>query len=47
MQFGFKISSAALCDLMENETEQIDVKNNIVTLDVGNFEIVTIKVLTE
>ncbi|MCD7776389.1 MAG: glycosyl hydrolase-related protein [Firmicutes bacterium] len=43
--FGFDINSAHLCDLMENETERLQVVDNRrVSLHVGAFEIITIKV---
>ncbi len=44
LTFGFDISSAVLCDLMENEIEPLNVENNSVTINVKPFEIVTVKV---
>ncbi len=44
LTFGFDVSSAVLCDLMENEIEPLAVENNSVTLNVKPFEIVTVKV---
>ena len=44
LTFGFDISSAVLCDLMENEIETLAVENNSVTLNVKPYEIVTVKV---
>jgi len=44
LKFGFDITEAVLCDLMENDIVPLKVKNNTVTLPVKNFEIVTIKV---
>lgn len=44
LSFGFDVSSAVLCDLMENEIEPLEVENNTVTLNVKPFEIVTVKV---
>ncbi len=44
LTFGFDVKSAALCDLMENEIEALEVVNNTVTLPVKPFEIVTVKV---
>ena len=34
---------AYLCDLMENELEEIPVEDGRISLPVANFEIVTIK----
>ncbi len=44
LTFGFDVSSAVLCDLMENEIEPLAVENNSVTINVKPFEIVTVKV---
>lgn len=44
LTFGFDVKSAVLCDLMENEIEQLNVENNTVTLNIKPFEIVTVKV---
>ena len=38
---GFK--KAYLCDLMENELEELALENDTVTLPVSNFEIITLK----
>lgn len=38
---GFK--KAYLCDLMENEIEQLELSDNKVTVPVSNFEIITLK----
>lgn len=44
LKFGFDITSATLCDLLENDLCDLTIKNNTVTLPVKNFEIVTVKV---
>lgn len=38
---GFK--KAYLCDMLENELEELSLENGQITLPVGNFEIVTLK----
>ncbi len=38
---GYK--KAYVCDLLENETEELKIENNKVTVSVSNFEIVTLK----
>lgn len=43
-RFGFPVGRAVLCDLMENELEELVVTGDSVTLPVGNFELVTLKV---
>lgn len=40
---GFDFSKAYLCDLMENNIEELAVTNNTVTVPVKNFEIITLK----
>lgn len=45
LTFGFDVKKAYLCDLMENELEEIEVKNNSVSFNVGNFEIITLKLV--
>ncbi len=44
LHFGFGIKRAALCDMLENELQELPVDGSTVTLPVGNFEIVTVKV---
>lgn len=44
LTFGFDISRAVICDLMENEIEEIAVVDNSITLPVKPFEIITVKV---
>ncbi len=44
LTFGFDIKHAAICDLLENEIEELEVVDNTVTFPVKPFEIVTIKV---
>ncbi len=43
-ELGFDIKEAFLCDLMENEIEEIKLDGNKFTLNIKPFEIVTIKV---
>ncbi|MBE7023517.1 MAG: alpha-mannosidase [Ruminococcaceae bacterium] len=42
--FGFDVESAFVCDMMENKTEELEVKDNTVVLEVKPFEIVTLRV---
>lgn len=44
LTFGFDVESVTLCDLMENEIEPLEVRDNKVTLIFGAFEIHTLKV---
>lgn len=43
LSFGESYSKAYICDLMENESSEIEIKNNSVELSFRAFEIVTIK----
>ena len=43
-RFGFGVARAVLCDLMENELSELAVDGDTVTLPVGNFELVTLKI---
>ncbi len=43
LTFGFDVKKAYLCDLMENNLEEIKVDGNKVTFKAGTFEIVTLK----
>jgi len=45
LDFGFDVKKAYMCDLMENELSELEVKDNTVSFKAGNFEIVTIKVV--
>jgi alpha-mannosidase len=38
-------SKAILCDLMENPLEELELRDHRVTLPVGNFEVVTVKLV--
>lgn len=42
--FGFPAKRVVLCDLMENEQEELPLVNNAVTLPIKPFEIITLKV---
>ncbi len=44
LTFGFDVESVALCDMGENEIKTLDVKDNILNIDFGAFEIHTLKV---
>ena len=44
INFGFDVSNAYLCDLLENEETPLEVTDNSVSIPVSNFEIVSIKV---
>ena len=45
MGFGFPIKKAFLCDLMENELEELTVCENSLTVPFKPFEIISIKVV--
>lgn len=40
---GFKASECYICDLLENELEALEIKDGCVNIDVGGYEIVTLK----
>lgn len=42
ISFNFPVKAVWSCDLRENKNESLDVKDNSVTLPVGDFEIVTL-----
>lgn len=44
LKFGFDVSAVSLCDMLENELEEIPVRANTVSVKVRNFEIVTLRV---
>ena len=43
LDFGFDVTKAYVCDLLENNIEELEVKNNSVEFVAKPFEIVTIK----
>ena len=43
-EFGVDIKEAYLCGLMENEIEKLDVNGRSVSVDMSNFELVTLKI---
>ncbi len=43
--FGFSVKKAYLCDMLENNIAELNVKDNTVTVDFKPFEINTIKVI--
>lgn len=44
VKFGFDIKKAYLCDMLENNIEELNVTDNTVTVDFKPFEINTIKI---
>ncbi len=44
LTFGIPVKKAEICDLMENPIEEIPVDSNSLSVDCGNFEIITIKI---
>lgn len=44
LEFGFDVKNAYICDLMENDVEALEVKDNKVKFTAKPFEIVSIKV---
>ena len=44
VDFGFDAKRVFVCDLLENEISELDVKDNGVLFDIGGYEIVTLKV---
>lgn len=44
LRFGFNIKEAHLCDLMENDVEELEISDNTVSFIAKPFEIVTVKV---
>ena len=45
LTFGFDVKKAYMCDLMENELCEVEVKDNTVSFKAGTFEIVTLKIV--
>ena len=46
VNFGFPVKKAYLCDMLENNIQELDVVNNTVAVDFKPFEINTIKIVT-
>ena len=46
-RFGFDVKKAFVCDMLENNEYELAVENNTVRVPFGNFEVVTIKAVTE
>lgn len=44
LQFGFEIRRAFLCDLLENEREELEIKGSCVSLSLSNYQIITLKI---
>ena len=45
VKFGFPVKKAYLCDMLENNVQELDVVNNTICVDFKPFEINTIKVV--
>ncbi len=45
--FGVKVKQVFLCDMLENNIKELAVCDNVVNLDVLNFEIVTLKIILD
>lgn len=45
IQCGFDFQKAYLCDLMENQLTELETHGRTIKLPVGNFEIITIKLM--
>ena len=46
IQFGFDIKEAYITNMIEENTEKIDVKNNGISLELKAFEVKTIRIKT-
>ena len=44
LNFGFDAKEVYLCDLLENDEQAVALNGRSVTLPIGNFEILTLKV---
>ena len=44
LNFGFNVKKAVICDLLENEVEELTVENNSIIFTAKPFEIVSVKV---
>ena len=47
IRFGFDVEKAYVCDMLENNEYELDVKDNSVTVPFGNFEIVTVRAVVK
>ena len=45
VDFGFDVSEAYICDLMENPVEKVELNGRSVTIPVKNYEIVSLKLV--
>ena len=45
INFGFDVKKVYITDMLENIEKELDVVDNLVTLPVGTFEIITLKVI--
>jgi len=45
LTLGIDVKAAYLCDMLENNIKELEVKDNKVKLEVSNFEIVTVKII--
>lgn len=44
LNFGFNVNKIYLCDMLENELEELQVKDNLLEYNFNCFEIVTLKI---
>ncbi|MBP9988262.1 MAG: alpha-mannosidase, partial [Ruminococcus sp.] len=42
LKFGFDVSQAKICDLMENDLEQLEINNNTIKFTAKPFEIISV-----
>ena len=47
IRFGFDVEKSYVCDMLENNEYELDVKDNSVTVPFGNFEIVTVRAVVK
>ena len=45
LEAGFEFEQAYLCDMLENELDILQTEGRRIHLEVGNYEIVTIKIV--
>ncbi len=45
LDFGFEVKKAYICDLLENNLEELEIKDNSIEFTAKPFEIITVKVL--
>jgi len=47
LDFGFEVEKAYVCDMLENNLEEIDSKNDSIETELANFEIKTLRVIAK